>query len=66
MAFHIELSPDTQDHLAELRRFEQQKITGAIAAQLKTDPLKQTRNRKAMRSNLIATRELRIGDSGVL
>jgi mRNA-degrading endonuclease RelE of RelBE toxin-antitoxin system len=62
MRFQIEFSPDAQTHLRPLRIYDRKRIVDAIATQLESEPLKPTRNRKLMRSNLIATWELRIGD----
>ena len=62
MAFSLEFSPAAQGDLQLLRKFEQTRIVSAIATQLKDEPLTATRHRKQMKSNLIATWELRIGD----
>ena len=62
MAFRIDISPDAQEHLAGLRKFDQVRIVDAIEAQLTNEPRKPSRNRKPMRSNLIATWELRISN----
>ena len=62
MSYQIEFSPESLDHLEKFRKFEQRRITNWIEKQLKNEPLKATRQRKVLRSNLIATRELRIGD----
>jgi mRNA-degrading endonuclease RelE of RelBE toxin-antitoxin system len=62
MTYQIEFSPDAIDHLGMLRKFEQQRITNSVHVQLKNEPLRESRHRKLMRSNLLATRELRIGD----
>jgi mRNA-degrading endonuclease RelE of RelBE toxin-antitoxin system len=62
MPFQIEFSPTARIHLSALRKFDQGRVLNAIEAQLKDAPLVPTRNRKPMRSNLIATWELRIGN----
>lgn len=61
MTYVIEFSPDALEHLEALRKFDQQRVVESISQQLAHEPLKASRNRKAMRSNLIATRELRVG-----
>jgi mRNA-degrading endonuclease RelE of RelBE toxin-antitoxin system len=62
VSFRIEFSPDAEQHLDSLRKHEQARIINAIEDQLRTEPTRMTRRRKPMRSNLIATWELRIGD----
>src|SRR5213594_846644 len=61
MAYEIEFSPDAIEHLTTFRKFEQRRITDSIERQLRLEPLKDSRHRKPMRSNLLATRELRVG-----
>src|SRR4051812_31089206 len=61
MPYRLDISPDAQSHLVPLRKFDQARIVNAMEAQLTHEPLKPTRNRKPMRSNLISTWELRVG-----
>jgi mRNA-degrading endonuclease RelE of RelBE toxin-antitoxin system len=62
MAYEIDFSPDAIEHLSALRPFEQRRIADSIETQLRHEPLRDSRHRKPMRSNLVATRELRVGD----
>src|SRR5947207_10707486 len=62
MRFEIELSPDAQGQLEALNKSDQIRILNSIETQLRHEPLRSTRHRKVMRSNLIASRELRVGD----
>ena len=62
MAFAIDLSPDAQSHLRDLRKFEQRQVLDAIDLQLSDRPLTPTRHRKPMRTNTVAAWELRVGD----
>jgi mRNA-degrading endonuclease RelE of RelBE toxin-antitoxin system len=62
MPFRIDLSPDTLEQVAALRKFEQKTLLNAIGQHLKNDPLELTRRKKLLRSNLIAARELRVGE----
>jgi mRNA-degrading endonuclease RelE of RelBE toxin-antitoxin system len=61
MQFEFDFSPDALAHLRPLRRFDQTTIISAIEVQLRSEPLKPTRRRKPMRSNLISAWELRVG-----
>jgi mRNA-degrading endonuclease RelE of RelBE toxin-antitoxin system len=60
--FDLDFSPDSQEHLASLRKVDQVKVISAIESRLSQEPLTPARNRKPMRSNLIATWELRVGN----
>lgn len=60
MPFQIEFSPDGLAQLQSLRKFDQTILLSQIEAQLRHDPPTPSRRRKPMRSNLIATRELRV------
>jgi mRNA-degrading endonuclease RelE of RelBE toxin-antitoxin system len=59
--YRIEYSPEAVDHLEFFTAREQAIILNAVDRQLANEPLKETRNRKPMRPNPIAPRELRIG-----
>lgn len=61
MPYRLDISPDAQMHLAALRKFDQTRLVNAMEMQLRHEPLNSNRNRKPMRSNLIATWELRVG-----
>ena len=62
MPFRIEFSPEADAHLDAFRKFDQTRILHSIEDQLVPDPVAITRRKKEMRSNLIATRELRTGE----
>jgi len=62
MPFEIDFSPEANEHLDGFRKFDQTQILHSIEEQLIPDPLVITRRKKEMRSNLLATRELRTGD----
>jgi mRNA-degrading endonuclease RelE of RelBE toxin-antitoxin system len=62
MPYKVEFSPEALEHLDEFRKFDQQRIIDAVEAHLTHAPSKASRHRKLMRSNLVATRELRVGD----
>jgi mRNA-degrading endonuclease RelE of RelBE toxin-antitoxin system len=60
-AYTIEYSPATLDHLRALTARQRATILAAVDAQLTHEPTVETRNRKPMRSNRLAPRELRAG-----
>src|SRR5256885_1218207 len=62
MAFLIDFSPDADDHLSAFLKFDQARILHSVEEQLSGEPLQITRRKKEMRSNIVASRELRIGD----
>ena len=62
MPFDIVYSPEALDHLEELRASDQRRVLDSVDRELRHTPLTPTRNRKPMRSNRIATWELRVGD----
>jgi len=62
MRFHIETSPAALEQLESLKKREQVILLDAIEEYLRYTPTTVTRNRKPMRSNFIATWELRVGD----
>ena len=61
MAYTIEYSPDTVDHLSALTARQRATVLGAVDAQLAHEPSGETRNRKPMRPNQLAPWELRVG-----
>jgi mRNA-degrading endonuclease RelE of RelBE toxin-antitoxin system len=58
--FRVELSDNALDDLRPLRKTEQVLILDSIETFLAHDPLSETRRRKPLRSNPIASWELRI------
>ena|SRR5437764_7174306 len=62
MPYRLDISPDAESHLIPLRKFDQTRIVNAMETQLTHEPLKPSRNRTPMRSNLIATWELRVAN----
>jgi len=62
VAYRIEYSPETEDHLRARTARQQTIVLDAIDKQLSREPTAQTRNRKPMRPNPIAPWELRIGN----
>lgn len=61
MTYHIEYSPEAEDHLCGLTARQQKMILDAVDEQLTHEPTVETRNRKPMRPNPIAPWELRVG-----
>lgn len=61
MAYTIEYSPATLDHLRALTARERVTVLDAVDVQLKHEPTVATRNRKPMRPNPLAPWELRVG-----
>lgn len=62
MAYTIEYSPDTLDHLRALTARQRAIVLDTVEIQLAHEPTVETRNRKPMRPNPLAPWELRIGD----
>lgn len=62
MLYHIEYSPDSEDHLRVLTARQQRMVLVAVDEQLAHQPTIETRNRKPMRPNPLAPWELRIGN----
>jgi mRNA-degrading endonuclease RelE of RelBE toxin-antitoxin system len=60
--FQIVYMPDARDHLRGLSAVERVTILDAVDEMLVHEPTVETRHRKALRSNLIAGWELRVGD----
>lgn len=61
MAYRILYARPTEQHFAHLSRLQQKALLDAIDLQLSHQPMVQTRNRKRMRPNPLATWELRVG-----
>ena len=59
--YQIELTDDAEEDLAVLPLKEQKHVLSRMKEQLSFEPGKETRNRKRLRENPIATWELRIG-----
>lgn len=62
MPYQIILSENADIHLQALTAREQSIVIDACTGQLSFQPTVETRNRKLMRPNPIATWELRVGD----
>lgn len=62
MPYHIEYSPDAEDHLRALTARQQTIVLDTVERQLAHQPTVETRNRKPMRADSLALWELRIGD----
>lgn len=61
MAYEIEFADTAINHLAALTARERSTVIEAIEKQLSHEPLVETRNRKFLRPNPIASWELRVG-----
>ncbi|MBE7550296.1 MAG: type II toxin-antitoxin system RelE/ParE family toxin [Anaerolineales bacterium] len=61
MAYVIDVTQEAKEDLSYYTAFERKTIVTEIRAQLKYEPLVETKNRKQLRDNPIATWELRIG-----
>ena len=62
MAYRIEYSPATDEHLRVLTARQRTMVFDAVDDQLAHEPAVETRNRKPMRPNPLAPWELRIGE----
>lgn len=62
VAYRIRYARPTEQHFAHLSRVQQKAVLDDIDKQLMDQPTVQTRNRKRMRPNPLATWELRIGN----
>ncbi len=62
MPYRIEYDEDVELHLRALTARQRSIVLDAIDAQLAHQPTVETRNRKRMRANPIATWELRVRD----
>lgn len=61
MNFEIVFSPEAEDHLRTLKKRQQVTVLETIEKQLHHQAAVETRNRKPIRPNPLATWELRIG-----
>lgn len=61
MPYRVEYSPEAADHLLALTARDRVTVIDSVSEQLTHQPLVQTRNRKPMRPNRLATWELRVG-----
>lgn len=62
MEYKIEYSPAAHDHLRALTARQRGTVVDEVDKQLTHEPEVETRNRKPLRPNPIATWELRVGD----
>lgn len=62
MAYKIEFAESVKGHFKHLTPNQRAILLDAIQKQLTHEPLKETRNRKALRPNPLAPWELRVGD----
>lgn len=62
LPYHIEYSPDAEDHLRTLTARQRAVVLDSVDGQLVYQPTVETRNRKPMRPNPLAPWELRIGN----
>ena len=62
MKFQIEFTPSSEKDIEYFRKNEQRIILTGIRRYLSEDADVETKRRKLLRPNLLATRELRIGD----
>lgn len=62
MSYQIEYTDAAIEHLKILTTRQQRTVLDTVDEQLKYEPLVETRNRKSMEPNSLATWELRIGN----
>lgn len=62
MSYQIEYTDAAIEHLKSLTTREQRTVLDTVDEQLKYEPLVETRNRKPMKPNSLASWELRIGN----
>ena len=62
MSYHIEYTDAAIEHLKVLTTQQQRTVLDTVDEQLQYEPLVETRNRKPMEHNSLATWELRIGN----
>ena len=62
MTYEIEFTPDAQEHLSGFTKREQGILLDAIEEQLSHRPAAETRKRKRLRPNPLASWELRAGN----
>ncbi|MBI3797105.1 MAG: type II toxin-antitoxin system RelE/ParE family toxin [Deltaproteobacteria bacterium] len=61
MPYRIEYSPEAEEHLRFLTARQRVTVLDTVDEQLMHQPTVETRNRKPMRPNPLAPRELRVG-----
>ncbi len=61
MPYHIELTEDAKADFEFFEKYERQMILQGIREQLQHEPCVETRNRKLLRNNPVASWELRLG-----
>jgi mRNA-degrading endonuclease RelE of RelBE toxin-antitoxin system len=61
LAYRIVYSPDAEDHLRALTARQRGIVLDTVDKQLTRQPIVETKNRKPMRPNPLASWELRIG-----
>jgi mRNA-degrading endonuclease RelE of RelBE toxin-antitoxin system len=59
--YQLDFTPEAKEDLRPLRKYDRQRIIGAIEAQLAHQPATETHNRKHLRANPLADWELRVG-----
>jgi len=62
LSYQIEYTDAAIEHLKSLTTLEQRTVLDTVDEQLKYEPLVETRNRKPMKPNSLASWELRIGN----
>jgi mRNA-degrading endonuclease RelE of RelBE toxin-antitoxin system len=62
LEYHIEYSPECEEHLNALKARDRVIVLDAVESQLAHQPDIETQNRKPLRPNPLAPWELRIGD----
>jgi len=62
LPYRIEYSPEAEGHLRFLTARQRAAVLDGVDEQLVHEPMIETRNRKPMRPNPLAPRELRIGN----
>jgi mRNA-degrading endonuclease RelE of RelBE toxin-antitoxin system len=61
VAYRIQFTSSAEEHLAQLTARQQAIVLNAVKVQLRHEPIRETRNRKPLRPNLLAPWELRAG-----
>lgn len=62
MAFDLDFTPTAAGHVRNFRKFDQKIILDGVDEQLRHEPATETKHRKRLGPNALATWELRIGD----
>jgi mRNA-degrading endonuclease RelE of RelBE toxin-antitoxin system len=61
VAYRVQFTKSAEEHFADLTARQQAIVVDAVKGQLKSEPLRETRNRKQLRPNPLAPWELRVG-----